>query len=466
VASSPNPLTALVRAALRSQELSDFLEGAAAAISSWAGEVPVSIEYRAGARRSSATAGPAPRTGTTPHVTSWTDAATDSIIVAQLYSTSQPPATTTTDAIMAVTNALATLLDRSRGVERIGASAKGIVDSNPLPTALIDSDGVVLSANSGFVALTGVGEDLPVSGRSLTLLPVFLDGASFAHALEIAASGTRWEGGLTVCQEEDQRSCDAVLTQIVGYHPGWLLLTLHDRTDQLRLQREAIAREKLATAGEIASGVAHEVNNPLAAIRIEAELLASGTDDAETSNSARVIIREVDRASRIAKMLIHLTRRSDRDLHSVQLNDLLREVLDLRSRLDHWRCIDLRTELDPALPPVAGPLADLRQVFFSLIANAEDAVQGVAEPMIEVRSERAGSRVRVSISDSGPGVPVELRQRIFDPFFTTKDPDKGSGLGLSLSNSVVAEMGGKIWAEESPLGGACFVVELAHDQGQ
>jgi signal transduction histidine kinase len=466
VESVANTLTALVQAALRSQELSEFLEEAAAAISDWAGEVPVSIEYRSGARRSSATAGPAPRTGATPHSTSWTDKTTDTDFMAQLYCTSQPPAIPTIDTILAVTNALATILDRSHGVERTGVSPRRIVDANPLPTALIDSDGVVLSANSGFVTLTGFGEDLPASSRSLTVLPVFLDNAPFIQALEVAAAGTRWEGSLTVCREEDRRSCDAVLTRIVGFHPDWLLLTLHDRTDQVRLQREAIAREKLATAGEIASGVAHEVNNPLAAIRIEAELLASGTDDAETKDSARVIVREVDRASRIATMLIHLTRRTGRELHNVQLNDLLREVLDLRSRLDPWQYIDLRTELDPALPPVAGQLADLRQVLFSLIVNAEDAVQGVAQPVIEVRTELAGSRVRISISDSGTGVPMDLRQRIFDPFFTTKDPDKGSGLGLSLSSSVVAEMGGKIWVEGSPLGGACFVVELAHDRTQ
>ncbi|UCG85238.1 MAG: hypothetical protein JSW71_15030 [Gemmatimonadota bacterium] len=459
-------LVELVQAALRPQETSHFLQEAATVISRWAGSIPVSIEYRIGEKRNSATSGPAPREGEIPQTASWTDRETGTSITAQLCWASDPAPRPTINAILAVANALAALLERCRGVERPSTIAKSIVEASPWPTALIDSDGRVLIANRAFVALTGVAADWTEAGSPPLLAPALVEAEPLVHALELAAHGARWEGGVTVCHQENRRSCEAVVTKIVGQHPDRLLLTLHDRTDQLRVQREAIAREKLATAGEIASGVAHEVNNPLAAIRIEAELLAGSTADPETADSARVIIREVDRASHIAKTLIHLTRRSDRELHGVQVNDLLQEVLDLRSQLDNWRRIDLRRELDPALPPVIGPIADLRQVFFNLVVNAEDAVQGAAEAVIEVRSELAGSAVRISISDSGPGVPVELHQRIFDPFFTTKDPDKGSGLGLSLSNSVVAELGGKIWVEDSPLGGARFVIELAHGQGQ
>ena len=122
--------------------------------------------------------------------------------------------------------------------------------------------------------------------------------------------------------------------------------------------------------------------------------------------------------------------------------------------------IELRTTLDPELPSIVGPRTDLRQVFFHLITNAEDAVQQVDGATIEVRSERTDGGIRVSVADSGSGISADMHQRIFDPFFTTKDPDKGTGLGLSLSHGVVAEMGGKIWVEDSPLGGARFVVDL------
>lgn len=457
-------IIALLQAALRSQDVADFLEQAATVVSRWAGHVPVSIEYRAGAEGVTVTGEPARRSNDTCHTASWNDAQTGTEIEFRFYGLVNRTARPSIEEILAATCVLATLVNRSRGVERAGTSEWSILDASPLPTAIVEREGKVLKANAAFVALTGIKEDRTAACTPVQLQQVLFDTAPFVRGLEMAASGTRWEGEVTVRRDEDRRSCEAVLTQVGGARADSLLLTLHDRTDQMQVQRETIAREKLATAGEIATGVAHEVNNPLAAIRIEAELLASSTEDAETIESARVIIREVDRASRIAKMLIHLTSRSDRALQTVQLNDLLQEVLDLRSQLDHWQSIDLRRELDSDLPPMVAPIGDLRQVFFNLVVNAEDAVRGSARAVITVRSELTGSRVRISIGDSGPGVPTELRQRIFDPFFTTKDPDKGSGLGLSLSHSVVAEMGGRIWVEDSPLGGACFVVELGYNR--
>jgi signal transduction histidine kinase len=142
------------------------------------------------------------------------------------------------------------------------------------------------------------------------------------------------------------------------------------------------------------------------------------------------------------------------------VNELIQEILGLRSQLDHWKDIELRTALDPDLPSIVGSRTDLRQVFFNLVTNAEDAVHQLDGATIEVSSERTDSGIRVSVSDSGSGISADMHQRIFDPFYTTKDPDKGTGLGLSLSHGVVAEMGGKIWVEDSPLGGARFVVDL------
>jgi signal transduction histidine kinase len=457
-------LSALLRAALPAQGPADFLEQAADVISRWAGHAPVSIEHRSGAERVSATGGPARSKRDTHHTASWGDSQTDTGIEARFYAEAERAASPTIEEILRAVCVLATIVERCSGMEYMDTSGRNIVEAIPLPTAIVERQGKVLQANAAFVALTGIGAVLTAEDTPVRLQQVLLDPGALVSGLKTAASGTRWEGEIAVRQFEDLRYCDAVLTRVGGVHADWFLLMLPDRTDQIKVQREAIAREKLATAGEIATGVAHEVNNPLAAIRIEAELLASSADNDETVDSARVIIREVDRASRIAKMLIHLTGRSGRELQSVQLNDLLQEVLDIRSQMDHWSGIDLMCNLDADLPPVVAPIGDLRQVFFNLLVNAEDAVRDTAQAVIAARSEVAGSVVRISICDSGPGVPAALRQRIFDPFFTTKDPDKGSGLGLSLSHSVVAEMGGRIWVEDSPLGGACFVVELGYNR--
>ena len=461
-----HPLSALVEAALRAENTSDFLGRVAAYTSRSAADAPVSIEYQGLGMVVSAAAGPSPGEPVSPQTFSWRDSETDSGIVLLVFGRPDVPGPSFTDATLSVMTALATLLERHHDRRRIDVNARSVIQSSPLPTAIIRSDGVILNANDAFSELTAIGLDHARDSWSLISSQAIVEVTALERALETAASGTAWEGGLTIQTEGDRRPCDAVLARMVRDEPNELLLTLYDRTDQLRVQREAIAREKLATAGEIASGVAHEVNNPLAAIRIEAELLLSSTDSKEAAESAQVIMREVDRASRIARMLIHLTRRTDRELRPIQLNDLMKEVVDLRSHMDHWKDIDLHLELDPLVPLVTGPVSDLRQVFFNLVVNAEDAVEGATSAVIEARSELVESGIRVSVSDSGSGVPVEMRQRIFDPFFTTKDPDKGSGLGLSLSHGVVAELGGKIWAEESPLGGARFVIELPQDSDQ
>jgi two-component system NtrC family sensor kinase len=261
----------------------------------------------------------------------------------------------------------------------------------------------------------------------------------------------------------DRRICDCTATVLSGLGSDDVLVALYDRTDELRAQRELIAREKLATVGEIASGVAHEVNNPLAAIRMEAELLKRATRDPEADAAATTIVREVDRAARIVRSLLRLARRSDTDPVRVQLNELVRDVAEIRQRVLRADNVDLRTELDMAAPPILGLGQELQQVVINLVTNAEHAVRTNVPAVIQLttKAREGGAWVRLTVEDSGPGVAPQIRNRIFDPFFTTKDPDEGTGLGLSICQRVVAEVGGKIWLEDSEaLGGARFVVEL------
>jgi two-component system NtrC family sensor kinase len=240
-----------------------------------------------------------------------------------------------------------------------------------------------------------------------------------------------------------------------------LLVALYDRTEELRAQRELIAREKLATVGEIASGVAHEVNNPLTAIRIEAELLGRSTRDTEASSAAATIVREVDRAARIVRSLLRLARRADVTPVRVQLNELVRDVAEIRQRVLRTDNIEVRTRMDQGAEAVLGLGQELQQVVINLMTNAEHAVRGRPNAVIELGTEARKDWVRLTVEDSGPGVPADVRSRIFDPFFTTKSPDEGSGLGLSICQRVVAEVGGRIWLEDSEtLGGAKFIVEL------
>src|SRR5213594_4213142 len=298
--------------------------------------------------------------------------------------------------------------------------------------------------------------------RHLEKLGLSPSGLTVRLMLTGRQEGQPWHGRVLVTQAGgDRRICDCTVTDLRGLGSQDLLVALYDRTDELRAQRELIAREKLATVGEIASGVAHEVNNPLAAIRMEAELLGRSTQDTEASAAAATIVREVDRAARIVRSLLRLARRADITPVRIQLNELVRDGAEIRQRVLRADNIEVRTRMDQGAEAVLGLGQELQQVVINLVTNAEHAVRGRPNAVIELATEARKDWVRLTVEDSGPGVPPNVRSRIFDPFFTTKSPDEGSGLGLSICQRVVAEVGGRIWLEDSStLGGAKFVVEL------
>jgi C4-dicarboxylate-specific signal transduction histidine kinase len=142
------------------------------------------------------------------------------------------------------------------------------------------------------------------------------------------------------------------------------------------------------------------------------------------------------------------------------MNDLVHDVAEIRRRVLRAESVEFRTTLDHSAPAVLGLGQELQQVVINLVTNAEYVVRGRKPAIIQLRTQAREGWVRLTVDDSGPGVPRDIRGRIFDPFFTTKSPDEGTGLGLAICQRVVTEVGGKIWIEDSELGGARFVVEL------
>lgn len=347
------------------------------------------------------------------------------------------------------------------GARAAAERAHAMVDGSPLPMALVDREGRVQQLNQAGCRLFGIAAEARALGTHLEALGLSPSEISLQLVLARPRDGEPWHGRVLVSQPSgDRRICDCTVTGLSGVGPDSLLVALYDRTDELRAQRELIAREKLATVGEIASGVAHEVNNPLAAIRMEAELLGRASRDPDTSTTAATITREVDRAARIVRSLLRLARRADTAPTRIQMNDLVHDVAEIRRRVLRAESVDFRTQLDDAAPAVLGLGQDLQQVVINLVTNAEHAVRGRTPAVIGLRTQAREGWVRIVVEDSGPGVPREIRARIFDPFFTTKSPDEGTGLGLAICQRVVTEVGGKIWLEDSDLGGARFVVEL------
>jgi two-component system NtrC family sensor kinase len=377
-----------------------------------------------------------------------------------------PPIFTLADLhfFMGVAAHVAAGLELSHAVEAARSTADragAMVNASPLPLLLVDPAGRLHSLNDAGRRVLGIPNPEAAVGKMLDELGIGRAEGPIADVLAAARRSRPWHGRVTVTQTSgDRRICDCTVTDLEGLGSKDLLVALYDRTEELRAQHELVAREKLATIGEIASGVAHEVNNPLAAIRMEAELLSADANP-ETEAAARAIMREVDRAASIVRSLMQLVRRTDSTPTPIQLNHLLLDLAEIRRHVLRSASVTVQTDLDDAAPAVLGLGQELMQVVINLMANAEHAVRGRSPAVIRLTTRARDGWIRLLVEDSGAGVPADIRNRIFDPFFSTKNPDEGSGLGLTVCQRVVSELGGRIRVEDSSeLGGAQFVVEL------
>ncbi|MEJ5358285.1 MAG: PAS domain S-box protein [Desulfobacterales bacterium] len=253
-----------------------------------------------------------------------------------------------------------------------------------------------------------------------------------------------------------------------------LLVTTSDITQRLETEQQLIQASKMATLGEMATGVAHELNQPLAVIKTASRFFVkkvrAGQEIAPEvlATMAEEIDSHVDRASRIINHLREFGRKSEQALQPVSLNEVLRRTAEMFSQQLKSRGIEIVWDLAEELPPVLAETNRLEQVFINLLINARDAIEErvLAHPhqkgskKIFVSSRREGAKVLARVEDTGTGIPPAVLARIFEPFFTTKKVGKGTGLGLSISYQIVRDFGGTIRAESMPGEGAVFIVEL------
>jgi PAS domain S-box-containing protein len=234
--------------------------------------------------------------------------------------------------------------------------------------------------------------------------------------------------------------------------------------DQSRdLYQQLLQAEKLAALGQTISGVAHELNNPLATILNWSERLSERPLDDGAKRGVEVILGEAERAARIVKNLLTFARKRQSTRRLVDINVVVRETLALRAYEQRVSNIVLIDALAGGLPQVFADAHQLQQVLLNLVINAEHAMLAAnGRGSLVVRSWHDIDReaVCVEINDDGPGVPQDLKTKIFDPFFTTKEVGKGTGLGLTVAYAIVQEHGGRIRVESHAGGGASFYVEL------
>ena len=240
-----------------------------------------------------------------------------------------------------------------------------------------------------------------------------------------------------------------------------IVVVMTDVTDSATLQAKLIHAEKMAAVGQLVSGVAHEVNNPLTAILGFADLLMENPELPESiRRDLRVILQEAQRTKQIVQNLLRFARQMPPQRQAVQLNAILRRTLQLRAYDFHSHGVEVVERFDESLPEIVGDSHQLQQVFLNILNNAYDAVREIGRPArIDVTTARSGAAVEVSFRDNGMG--IAFPDRIFDPFFTTKEVGKGTGLGLSICYGIVREHGGEIFCHNNQDSeGATFVVRL------
>jgi signal transduction histidine kinase len=241
-----------------------------------------------------------------------------------------------------------------------------------------------------------------------------------------------------------------------------LLTVVRDITERKGMQEQLMLTDRLASIGELASGIAHELNNPLTSVIGFSQLLMEKKDIAEDfKEDLKLVHSEAQRAAGIVKNLLTFARKHAPVKQLTQINNVIEDVLRLRAYEQKVNNIEVIRQFAPDLPEVMVDHFLIRQVFLNLIINAEYFMgESHNKGALTITTKRADNTVRISFADDGPGISRENLSRIFHPFFTTKEVGKGTGLGLSICHGIVAEHGGNIHARSQAGKGATFIVEL------
>lgn len=271
---------------------------------------------------------------------------------------------------------------------------------------------------------------------------------------------------------------DVSILLLLGLACGSLaaLLMLFRHIDRLAASQSLwnerlLQTQKLAALGELSSGLAHEINTPLAIIRQEAELIGLTLEAAgavpgreDINDAANQIQSQVERCREITHSMLSFARKRDQVRQATDLGQLVEGMLGLLEREAKGRGIEIVREYAPQLPEVVTDAPQLRQVVLNLLNNAFQAIEGrgrlTVRTFATTDAASGEEQVAIAIGDTGAGISPENVARIFNPFFTTKPPGKGTGLGLSISLAIVTHLGGTIGVQSQPGQGSTFTIRL------
>ena len=344
-----------------------------------------------------------------------------------------------------------------------------IFNNIPNPVFVLDIDTLaIIDCNDSVEAVYGFRKDDIKNTSFLELFP--------AEERERYAGIIKTSAEITQAKQLNHKGLPLFVNIRISpsEYPGRkvLLVTTSDITKRLETEQQLIQASKMATLGEMATGIAHELNQPLSVMKtassfcIKKIVAKQKIKDEILENLLTKIDRNVDRANRIINHMRQFARKSELALGRIQVNDVLEKAFEIFSQQLKLRGIGVIWDLADDLPMITGDPGRLEQVFINLLINARDAIEdkwGVKErdgsdKRITIKTSADKINVMVEVADTGMGIPDHIANKIFEPFFTTKEVGKGTGLGLSISYGIIKEFGGTIRASSTADRGACFIL--------
>lgn len=360
--------------------------------------------------------------------------------------------------IVASTQDISALVAQRDEISRINQRLFDAIEALDQGFALYDAQDRFVLANARFRDLNA-----PVAPhlQSATPLPRILIAAEDADHPNAAL---HWPPGESGEFRLDDGRDFAIASRRMS--DGGTVVVWRDVTEAKQAEKElqdsreaAFQTEKLAALGELLTGVAHELNNPLSVVVGQSFMLGEETTDPGIAHRVEQIGSAANRCARIVRTFLAMAREQPLERTPTDLSEVVLTAVDVAAMSPALKSVNIETEISPDLPMTLADEDQLSQVLVNLLLNAGQAMTDTSKPKIRVQALQSSGRIELSVSDNGPGVPEALRPRIFEPFFTTKDIGQGTGVGLALSQRIVEAHGGQIQLRPA-LKGAEFVLSI------
>jgi len=353
---------------------------------------------------------------------------------------------------------------------------RSLFDSGPNPIFVLDRESlVILSANPSAEETFGYNRDELIGCPFTRLGPFELDPEAYAATREDGSDMVTTTSSKVQYRKKNGQALYVNVHACPARYQDKdaFIVAATDITEMVEKDSQLIQASKMTTLGEMSAGIAHEINQPLNAIKMGSEFLEmmiaknKHIPDQDLFHVVGEVSSQVDRAVNIIRRLRDFGRKADFSKEKVMINDPVKSVLDIIGRQLRLQNIDVQLQLKSHLPPILAHHNRIEQVVFNLLTNARDAITvkedaGFANPRREIiiKTYFQAHRVIVAVSDTGIGIDQALKDRIFEAFFTTKKMGEGMGLGLSITNEIVEDYGGEIHIESAQFEGTQFILSF------